>query len=89
MTAMVQAWFQQVQVYTPAQYYGPQLYNEPPLANPSYVPSDIYNSANWGDLVYDMIPRFRAAGVDGNLLNSICNWAATVWPLGNWSALKQ
>ena len=83
MTAVLQSWFEQVQVYSPAQYY------QAGFASATYMPVDQYNSSIWGDLVYDMIPHFRSYGADGTLLNSICNWAATVWPRGNWNALKQ
>ena len=83
MTALLTTWFQQVQLYPPAQYYAIGI------ASPNYVPIDSFNSGNWGDRIYDMIPLFGAYGVNPSLLHSVCNWAATVWPNGNWSSLPQ
>jgi hypothetical protein len=76
-------WFQQVQLYTPAQYYAIGI------ASPNYVPIDSYDSGNWGNRIYHMIPLFGAYGVSPSLLHSVCNWAATIWPEGNWSSLPQ
>lgn len=83
MTAILQAWFSKVRVYTPAQYY------QVGYTTASFVPIDDWWDPVWGDNVYAMIPQFRAEGVNGTLLNSICEWAATVWPQGNWSSLEQ
>jgi hypothetical protein len=83
LTAIVQSWFNQVQQYTAAQYY------QVGLASSTYDPTGNFSSPVWGDRIWDMIPRFRADGVDGTLLNSICQWAATVWPRKNWNSLEQ
>lgn len=82
MTALVQSWFIEMQKFSPAEYYAAGF------ADPNYVPSNNYTSGNIADQIYNMIPLFRGYGADGSTLNSICSWAATVWPNGNWQALK-
>ena len=72
-----------MQNFTPAQYYAAGE------ASPTYVPSSIWDSSEIGDQIYWMIPQFRAYGVDNATCNTVAQWAATVWPLGNWSALEQ
>jgi hypothetical protein len=80
--AVLQAWFDKTKQYTPAQYYaGGQ-------ADPQEIPVALTNT-NFADATWAMIPRFRKQGVDGALLNSIADWAKTVWPLGSWDSLKQ
>lgn len=81
LQATLQNWFAKCQQYTPAQYYAGGI------ADPNYVPTGFYYGL-WADRLYYMIPRYRSLGVDGTLLNSICDWAATIWPLGNWAAIK-
>jgi hypothetical protein len=78
--SMLQAWFTKTSQYTPAQYYAGGM------ASPTYVPRSMFDGP-FGDITMWMIPQFQAAGVDPNLLNQITNWAATVWPLGNWKPL--
>ena len=83
LTPILQTWLAQMQMFTPAQYYAAGE------ADPSYVPSNNYDSSEIGDQIYNMIPLFRQYGADGPTLNSIAQWAARVWPLGDWTALEQ
>lgn len=79
--AMLGTWFEKTKRYTPDQYY------RGGLAAPDYVPT-ANADGSWGDRVWYMIPKFRSYGVDATLLNSLCDWAQTVWPKADWNSLK-
>jgi hypothetical protein len=81
LQAMLGAWFDKTVQFTPQDYYNGGL------ANPLYIPQAY--GVKFGDRVWDMIPNFRKLGVDGALLNSVANWAVTVWPNANWAILIQ
>ena len=83
MTPLIQTWLTETQIWTQAQYISEGI------TTAGYVPIDSYDSGNWGDRVYDMIPLFGAYGVNPSLLHSVCSWAVTVWPNGKWSSLPQ
>jgi hypothetical protein len=81
MQALLESWFDKMREYTPQQYYSGGLASPDDLPTPNY-------SGRLCDRIWDMIPRFRRAGVDGALLDGICDWAKTVWPNGAWDSLK-
>ena len=80
--ALIGTWFDKTRQFMPQQYYAGGM------AAPDEIPIDADNG-RLVDRVWSMIPRFRAAGVDGKLLNNIADWAKTVWPNANWDSLKQ
>lgn len=41
-----------------------------------------------GNRLYFMLPQFKHYGVNPTLVNTIADWAQTVWPQGDWSAVK-
>jgi len=81
LQAALQNWFAKCQQYTPTQYY------KGGLADPNAIPTGNY-MGSWADRLWYMIPRYRDLGVDGILLNNICDWAATLWPKADWRRLK-
>jgi hypothetical protein len=81
MQAVLGAWLEKSRSYAPEQYYQGRL------ADPEYVPSANPNG-QLADRIWYMIPRYRRLGVDGALLDRICDWAATVWPKANWDSLR-
>ncbi len=83
VTAVVQTWFDKARQYTPAQYYASEI------VDPNELPGNNPEGGPWIDRMWYMIPNMRALGVDGTLLNSICDWAQTIWPHANWASLKQ
>jgi hypothetical protein len=80
LQAMLQSWLTKSSQYTPAQYYAAGT------ASATYVPNGWYDGL-FGDKVMFTIPQFGAAGVSPSLVNQETDWAATVWPLGNWNSL--
>jgi hypothetical protein len=88
-TAFLKAWLDQSKKFTPQQYWAAQAQDER-YQDQNYVPvraGDPF-AANYPDRLVYMIPRFRAQGVNGVLLNDVCDWAKTIWPRGNWDSLK-
>jgi hypothetical protein len=83
MTPLIQTWLTESQLWTQAQYITEGI------TTAGYVPADSYDSGNWGDRIYDMIPLFGDYDVDPTVLTSVCQWAETIWPAGNWSSLPQ
>jgi len=81
MEALLRAWFDKSRQYTPPQYITGGT------VNPNSVPRSWYDGS-FGDKVFYMIPQFRQAGVSGDLLEDIIDWAETLWPRGNWDTLR-
>ena len=42
----------------------------------------------WANVWYSMIPLFREAGVSEATLERVISWGESVWPLGDWEALR-
>jgi hypothetical protein len=42
-----------------------------------------------GSNTYKVIPELRNIGVDGTALNELIDWSKTMWPNGNWDALRR
>ncbi len=78
-TAYTQAWFNQVSQYTPAEFYAGGWASA--TENPQ---TDRYTGPFGGELWYTL-PRLRFEGVPASLTTQISNWAARIWPLGNWT----
>jgi hypothetical protein len=77
---IVQGWLTEVQQFTPQQFYAGG-YSATRLPVPAQ-----YDSSNFEDRVWYMIPQFRYYGVNQNLINQLAAWAQSIWPLGNWAA---
>jgi len=73
------AWFTQVASYTPQQYYAGGW------ANASDNPATLNVETTFGGALWYMLPRLRYYGVNAALTQQVGNWAATVWPHGNWA----
>ncbi|HYO54597.1 hypothetical protein [Archangium sp.] len=41
-----------------------------------------------GNRIYYLLPQFKHYGVNPTLINTIADWAQTVWPQANWSKVK-
>lgn len=62
----------------------------------SYVPNMLARNTldaqchqgRYADCWYSVIPHFRLAGVDNVTLTRMIEWSASVWPAGNWNALR-
>lgn len=85
LTAYLGAYFDLLRKFTPQQYYQQDGYGG--IAQPNEDPSVYTNKL--GFKLYSIIPYYRQIGVDGTLLNNMCDWAKTVWPKGNWAKLKK
>jgi hypothetical protein len=83
LQGLVQAWFNKIKTFTPAQFYAGNW----TTANAVPAPG-AYWSPNWVDQVYYMIPRFTYMGVSPALMTQVSAWAKTIWPNGNWAALN-
>jgi hypothetical protein len=83
--AYLQAWYAQASTYTPQQYYTGGWASA--TQNPADLTTDFYDTSFGGELWF-MLPRLRFIGVSPTLINQVTNWAATVFPAGNW-ALNQ
>lgn len=42
----------------------------------------------WVDGWYTLIPRFRADGVDEEVLERMIGWGEQMWPNGDWDAIR-
>jgi hypothetical protein len=82
MQAYTQAWFNQASQYTPQQYYTGGWTTA--TNNPA---TDEYATTFGGEVWY-MLPRLRYLGVSATLTDQIAAWAATIWPVGNWTLNK-
>lgn len=82
--AVVQAWLQEVQQFTPQQFYN---YWYAPISAAEVPVPDLPDSPNYEDRIWYMIPQFRYFGVSQNLINQMVSFAQSIWPNGNWSAL--
>jgi hypothetical protein len=78
MQAYLQAWYPIASSFTPQQYY------QGGWASASQQPQGM-SPVTMGGALWDMLPFFRYYGVDPNLTYTISAWAATIFPLGNWS----
>jgi hypothetical protein len=62
----------------------------------SYLPQALARGAlgahchvgHYADCWYSVVPYFRRAGVDNAALTRMIDWSASVWPAGNWNALR-
>lgn len=88
--AFLKAWIDASKKFTPAQYLAGNAVDTN-YRDASYVPKRAGDAfaGPYADRIYFMIPYFREQGADGALLNQICDWAKTVWPRGDWDALKK
>jgi len=82
VNGMLTAWLAQVTQFTPQQFYTGAWAS--PTVNP--VPLGSYTGA-FGDWVWYMIPRFKFMGADPTLVGQVAQWAQTVWPNANWTAV--
>jgi hypothetical protein len=92
LTAFMQAFLDQSKKFTAVQYYAGNLTdtsgnykdaNYVPVPHP-YDPG----AGAYSDRVMTVILSARERGVPNTLLNQICDWGKSVWPKGNWDALK-
>jgi hypothetical protein len=79
--ALLRTWFAKSRQYTQLQYIAGGH------VDPTYAPRSWYDGP-FGDRVYYMIPQFRQSGVNEELLDEIIDWAARMWPRGNWNAIR-
>ena len=77
--AYTQAWFNQASTYTPQQFYLGHWTTA--TENPA---TDLFDTTFAGGVWY-MLPRLRFVGVSVSLTDQIGTWAATIWPVGNWT----
>ena len=82
VNGMLTAWLAQVTQFTPQQFYTGSWAS--PTVNP--VPLGNVGGA-FGDWVWYMIPRFKFMGADPTLVSQVAEWAQTVWPNANWTAV--
>lgn len=83
-TDYVTAWFAQISTYTPQEFYAGSNGGGGTWASPTENPATD-SPITFGAGVWYMLPRLRYIGVDPALVNQITAWAATIWPLGNWT----
>ena len=70
--------------------------NNGPIEPASYLPKLLEphqvnhrrHIGEWANTWYTMIPVFREAGVRETTLNRVINWGKSVWPRGDWEALR-
>jgi hypothetical protein len=79
---MITSWLNAVTQFTPQQFYTGGFAS--PTVNP--VPGNPFGA--FADKVWFWIPRFHNIGVNQTLINSMADWAKTVWPNANWDATK-
>jgi hypothetical protein len=60
-----------------------------PISKPRAALSAHCHVGRYADCWYSVVPHFRAAGVDNITLTRMIDWSASIWPAGNWSALRQ
>ncbi len=56
--------------------------------NPGSGCTDIQNT-NEANAIYTIIPLFQEMGVDSITVIELVDWAAEMWPLGNWDKFKR
>ena len=79
MEDYLQSWFAIVSQFSSAQFYAGGW------ASSSDNPATLNPQITFGGEIWFMLPRFRYFGVSPALTSQISQWAATIWPLGNWA----
>jgi hypothetical protein len=59
-----------------------------PISKPREALSAHCHVGHYADCWYSVVPHFRAAGVDNATLTRMIDWSASIWPAGNWNALR-
>ncbi len=59
----------------------PELFSVPQLDGKCH-------ERNYASCWYSVVAPLRAAGVDSATLNRYIDWSASIWPAGNWAALR-
>lgn len=86
-TQFIQAWYNQVSLYTPAQFYAGKDGGGRPWATATEnCATD--SVTTFGGMIWSSLPRWRTLGVNSNLMNSIYIFIAKVFPATNWAANK-
>ena len=79
---ILNAWLAQVTQFTAQQFYTGGWAS----ASVNPVPGQPYGA--FADKMWFMIPRFHYIGVNQTLVNSIADWAKTIWPNAAWDTTK-
>ena len=96
--ALLATWLDKTESYGPEDWgrWPEPAPGEPYASGPqkldpaSYVPTagDDIGHEHFADQVYRLVPELRAEGVDGALLNRLADWGETMWPDGDWDAVR-
>lgn len=86
MNAVLWVWYTKSASY-PASQYQRQLNGNYPIEPATVVPQNKINGGNSADILFSMIPLFRAENVDCELLNKMAVLGSNLWPLGAWNTL--
>ncbi len=82
LTSWTNAWFPQLQQYTPQQFYTGGW------AKVGDDPAKLNFETTMGGQIWFSLPRLRFYGVNPQLTFDIADWAAKIWPAGNWALNK-
>jgi hypothetical protein len=83
--AFLQAYFNQVQAYSVAQYDAGTGSVGVPWASPTEQPRGENMLIQFGGEIWYLLPRMRYIGVSSTLTYQMSSWAQTLWPAGNWA----
>jgi hypothetical protein len=73
-------WLQKMKTFSPSQMISAGLVDA--------AQKQLPKNGNFSSQIWAAIPRFRYFGVDQSLINSMADWAKTIWPAGNWDSTK-
>ncbi len=80
LNALTGAYLQEIQRYTPTQYYNGGV------TSPTQTPGYVYS--NWVSGTWETIPVLQKMGVSATITNGLIDWAQQVWKSTNWQVFK-
>jgi hypothetical protein len=90
--AVLSAWLARASAFSPQSYARSEEasqwaspFDVPPA---DHVPRPRLNGP-YPDQLREIIPTLRPLGVDGAIVDALCDFAAAMWPRGDWGALKR
>ncbi len=92
MNALLAAFLEKSTTYAPERW---QRGDGPGRLDPAdYVPTAWdgsgyeFDEAHHANVIYRVVPRLREVGLDDALVNDLADWGASLWPGGDWDAVK-
>ncbi|WP_146210134.1 hypothetical protein [Vitiosangium sp. GDMCC 1.1324] len=81
LEALLSTWWDKTRQYPAADWWNGGGASTTELINGFY-------DSTLGNRLWYLLPQFKYLGVNPTLVNTIADWAQTIWPQANWSLVK-